>query len=29
MHLMVLRGDDAQVEARADPFGDSANLDTR
>jgi hypothetical protein len=27
MHLMVLLGDEAQVEARLGPFGDSANLD--
>ena len=26
---MVLLGDKAQVEAPFDPFGDSANLDTR
>jgi len=26
-HLMVLQGDEAQVEARFGPFGDSANLD--
>jgi hypothetical protein len=26
---MVLLGDEAQVEARFDPFGDSANLDAR
>jgi hypothetical protein len=26
-HLMVLLGDEAQVEARFSPFGDSANLD--
>jgi hypothetical protein len=26
---MVLLGDEAQVEARLDPFGDSANLDAR
>jgi hypothetical protein len=26
---MVLLGDEAQVEARFGPFGDSANLDTR
>jgi hypothetical protein len=25
---MVLLGDEAQVEARFTPFGDSANLDT-
>jgi hypothetical protein len=29
MHLMVLLGDEAQVEAHFGPFGDSANLDTR
>jgi hypothetical protein len=29
MHQMVLLGDEAQVEARLSPFGDSANLDTR
>ena len=28
-HLMVPLGDEAQVEARFDPFGDSANLDER
>jgi hypothetical protein len=28
-HLMVLQGDEAQVEARFGPFGDSANLDAR
>jgi hypothetical protein len=28
MHLMVLLGDEAQVEARFIPFADSANLDT-
>ena len=29
-HLIVLLGDDeAQVEARFGPFGDSANLDAR
>ena len=27
--LMVLLGDEAQVEARFGPFGDSANLDSR
>jgi hypothetical protein len=27
--LMVLLGDEAQVEARFDLFGDSANLDAR
>jgi hypothetical protein len=27
MHPMVLLGDEAQVEARFGPFGDSANLD--
>jgi hypothetical protein len=26
---MVLLGDEAQVEARFDPFGDSVNLDAR
>ena len=26
---MVLLGDEAQVEARFSPFGDSANLDAR
>jgi hypothetical protein len=26
---MVLLGDEAEVEARFSPFGDSANLDTR
>ena len=26
---MVLLGDEAQVEARSSPFGDSANLDAR
>ena len=26
---MVLLGDEAQVEARLNPFGDSANLDAR
>jgi hypothetical protein len=26
---MVLLGDEAQVEARFGPFGDSTNLDTR
>jgi hypothetical protein len=29
MHLMVLLGDEAQVEARFSTFGDSANLDAR
>jgi hypothetical protein len=29
MHPMVLLGDEAQVEARFGPFGDSANLDAR
>ena len=29
MHQMVLLGDDAQVEARFGPFGDSVNLDSR
>jgi hypothetical protein len=28
-HLMVLLGDEAQVEARLCSFGDSANLDGR
>jgi hypothetical protein len=28
-HPMVLLGDEAKVEARFGPFGDSANLDTR
>ena len=28
-HPMVLLGDDAQVEARFGPFGDSANPDAR
>jgi hypothetical protein len=28
-HLMVLQGDEAQVEGRFGPFRDSANLDTR
>jgi hypothetical protein len=28
-HPMVLLGDEAQVEARFGPFGDSANLETR
>jgi hypothetical protein len=28
-HLMVLLGDEAQVEARFSPFADSANLDAR
>jgi hypothetical protein len=28
-HLMVLLGDEAQVEARFSPFKDSANLDAR
>jgi hypothetical protein len=27
MHPMVLLGDEAQVDARFGPFGDSANLD--
>jgi hypothetical protein len=27
MHPMVLQGDEAQVEARFGPFGDSANLE--
>jgi hypothetical protein len=29
MHPMVLLGDEAQVETRFGPFGDSANLDAR
>jgi hypothetical protein len=29
MNLMVLLGDEAQLEARFDLFGDSANLDAR
>jgi hypothetical protein len=29
MHLMVLLGDEAQVDARFGPFGDSTNLGTR
>jgi hypothetical protein len=29
MPLMVLLGDEAQVEARFSPFGESANLDAR
>jgi hypothetical protein len=29
MRAMVLLGDEVQVEARFDPFGDSANLDAR
>jgi hypothetical protein len=29
MCRMVLLGDEAQVEARFGPFGDSANLDAR
>jgi hypothetical protein len=29
MDPMVLLGDEAQVEARFAPFGDSANLDAR
>jgi hypothetical protein len=29
MHPMVLLGDEAQVDARFGPFGDSANLDVR
>jgi hypothetical protein len=29
MHLMVLLGDEAQVEAHFGPFGDSANFNTR
>ena len=28
-HSMVLLGDEAQVEDRFGPFGDSANLDSR
>jgi hypothetical protein len=28
-HLMVLLGDEAQVEACFGPFGDSANVDIR
>jgi hypothetical protein len=28
-HMMVLLGEEAQVEARFSPFGDSANLDAR
>jgi hypothetical protein len=28
-HLTVLLNDEAQVEARFSPFGDSANLDAR
>jgi hypothetical protein len=28
-HLMVPLGDDAQVEARFDPFEDSDNIDAR
>jgi hypothetical protein len=28
-HPMVLLGDEAKVEARFSPFGDSANFDTR
>ena len=28
-HPMVLLGDEAKVEARFGPFGDSANLDSR
>jgi hypothetical protein len=28
-HPMILLGDEAQVEARFSPFGDSANLDAR
>ena len=28
-HLVVPLGDEAQVEARFGPFGDSANLDAR
>ena len=29
MHQMVLLGDEAQVEARFGPFGDSVNLHSR
>jgi hypothetical protein len=29
MHTIVLQGDEALVEARFGPFGDSANLDAR
>jgi hypothetical protein len=29
MHPMVLLGDEAQVETRFGPFGDSANLNER
>jgi hypothetical protein len=29
MHLTVVQGDEAQVEAHFGLFGDSANLDTR
>jgi hypothetical protein len=29
MDLMVLLGDEAQMEVRFGPFGDSANLDAR
>ena len=29
MHQMVFLGDEAQVEARVGPFGDSANLNVR
>jgi hypothetical protein len=29
MHLVVLLGDKAQLEARFGPSGDSANLDAR
>jgi hypothetical protein len=29
MHPMMHLGDEAQVEARFSPFGDSANLDAR
>jgi hypothetical protein len=28
-HLIELLGDEAQVQARFSPFGDSANLDAR
>jgi hypothetical protein len=29
MHLMVLQGDEAQVQAHFGPFGDRVNLDLR
>jgi hypothetical protein len=29
MHLMILLGDESQVEGRFSLFGDSANLDVR